>query len=394
MTSDDETVKEQVPQDQRLLQDRDAANNGEDTANPASGPPTTLPDRVITPPPSGSGQDTSRTAPDPLVLERRRLTAERLRIQAEVLDLERKTRELSAREESMRTIDQTGSTTRSMNEADEWVYALYSLQVSEMLVTLNANPLGSSGILRDRLLRALKRNIDPETVWTLEDQPITRFSDEITDKGVQNSFISPPRCGAAATTTMTTTTTITTMATGLLTVNTTPTSTGSYLPMESRPLMSTGVPLGRRRPIPSPRTMQSPTHVRFPPAANSTMSQANHLTHQPGCSPITRDNHDTDSRNGLSRTGSAHYQPAMYERVSKWNFKFSGQDSSKLEPFLRRLEECQVTCGFNDADVLAVMPLILTGAAKTWWTHMKGAIDSYDVLCNALRERFGEPDIE
>ncbi|KAH0549779.1 hypothetical protein KQX54_013997 [Cotesia glomerata] len=188
MTSDDETVKDQVPLDQDPPQDRDPANNGDDPANPAFRPPTTLPGRVFTPPPSTSRQNTPRTEQDSLVLERRRLTAERLRIQAEV---------------------------------------------SEMLVTLNANPLGSSDILRDRLLRALKRNIDPETVWTLEDQPITQFSDEITDKGVQNSFISPLRYGAAATTTMTTTTTITTMATGLLTVNTTPTSTGRYLPMES-----------------------------------------------------------------------------------------------------------------------------------------------------------------
>ncbi|KAH0539853.1 hypothetical protein KQX54_009128 [Cotesia glomerata] len=242
-----------------------------------------------------------------------------------------------------------------------------------------------SDILRDRLLRELKRNIDPETVWTLEDQPITRFSDEITDKGVQNSFISPLCCGAAATTTMTTTTTITTMATGLLTVNTTPTSTGRYLPMESRPLMSTGVPPGRRRPIPSPQTTRSSMLVRYPPSANSTMSQATQHANQPGCSPILRECPDLDPRNSLSRTGGAHYQPAMYERVSTWNLKFSGQDLSKLEPFLRRLEDCQMTCGHNDADMLAVMPLVLTGAAKTCWTHMKRAIDSYDVLCQALR---------
>ncbi|KAH0563759.1 hypothetical protein KQX54_005905 [Cotesia glomerata] len=174
MTLDDETVKDQVPLDQDPPQDRDPANNGDVPANPTFRPPTTLPGRVFTPPPSSSRQDTSRTEQDSLVLERRRLTAERLRIQAEI---------------------------------------------SEMLVTLNANPFGSSDILRDRLLRALKHNIDPETVWTLEDQLITRLSDEITDKGVQNSIIPPPRCGAAATTTMTT------MATGLLTVNTTPTST-------------------------------------------------------------------------------------------------------------------------------------------------------------------------
>ncbi|KAH0551176.1 hypothetical protein KQX54_000507 [Cotesia glomerata] len=184
MSSDDDAVQDQDPP-----QDRNPANN-EDPVIPTTRPPATLPGCVITPPPSSSRQDTSRTEPDPLVLERRRLTAERLPIQAEVTDLER--------------------------------------QVSEMLVTLNANPLGSSDVLRDRLLRALKRNIDPETVWTLEDQPITRFSDEITDKGVHNLFILPPRCGEAATTTMTTTTTITTMATGLLTVKTTPTSTGGY----------------------------------------------------------------------------------------------------------------------------------------------------------------------
>ncbi|KAH0567951.1 hypothetical protein KQX54_016608 [Cotesia glomerata] len=123
MTSDDETIKDQVPLDQDLPQDRDPANNENNPANPASRPPTTLPGRVLTPPPSSSRQDTSRTEQDSLVLERRRLTAERLRIQAEVADR------------------------------------------AEMLVTLSANPLGSSDILRDRLLRALKDNINPET-WS------------------------------------------------------------------------------------------------------------------------------------------------------------------------------------------------------------------------------------
>ncbi|CAG5100600.1 Protein of unknown function [Cotesia congregata] len=74
------------------------------------------------------------------------------------------------------------------------------------------------------------------------------------------------------------------------------------------------------------------------------MSQAAHPANPPGCSPIQREVPELDSRNSLSRTGGAHYQPAM-----------SSQDV---------------------------------------WTHMKGTTDSYDVLCHALRERFGEPDIE
>ncbi|KAH0539851.1 hypothetical protein KQX54_009117 [Cotesia glomerata] len=136
MTSDDKTVKDQVPRDQDPPQDRDPANNGDDLANPAFRPPTTLPGRVFTPPPSSSRQDTSRIEQDSLVLEQRRLTAERLRIQAEVADLERKTRKLSAREQSMRTIDQTGSTTRFMNEADEWVHALNSLQLKQIEIKI------------------------------------------------------------------------------------------------------------------------------------------------------------------------------------------------------------------------------------------------------------------
>ncbi|KAH0552559.1 hypothetical protein KQX54_012410 [Cotesia glomerata] len=347
MSSDDDAVQDQDPP-----QDRNPANN-EDPVIPTTRPPATLPGCVITPPPSSSRQDTSRTEPDPLVLERRRLTAERLPIQAEVTDLERQVRELSAREQSMRTIDQTGSMIRSINEADERVYALNSLQVSEMLVTLNANPLGSSDVLRDRLLRALKRNIDPETVWTLEDQPITRFSDEITDKGVHNLFILPPRCGEAATTTMTTTTTITTMATGLLTVKTTPTSTGGY------------------------RRNHDPICLLACHRGAGDQSRA----HEP---PEVQ-----------CRYSFAYWRRSLPARYVRTRLQVELKVLwTKLEPFLRRLEECQVTCGLNDADVLAVMPLVFTGAAKPWWTHMKGAIESYDVLCQALRERFGEPDIE
>lgn len=74
---------------------------------------------------------------------------------------------------------------------------------------------------------------------------------------------------------MTTTTTITTTVTGRLAVNTTPTNPVRYLLTESRPRMSAANPHGLTRPIPSPRTIRSPPHVRFPLAANSTMSQVN-----------------------------------------------------------------------------------------------------------------------
>lgn len=175
-----------------------------------------------------------------------------------------------------------------------------------------------------------------------------------------------------------------------LTIDTTPTDTRTYFATSIRPRTSTGIstaPTSRiTRADPQVGLLRTGPHVQFPPMANSTVGP--HHDMAPDHSRLD----EADHANQVGH-GGAHYQPAMWERVKKWDLKFSGLEDQSLETFLRRLGEFQTTCGLNDADVLVIMPLVLTGLAKTWWMHRGDHIRTCSELRAGLRKRYGEPDI-
>ncbi|CAG5102818.1 Protein of unknown function [Cotesia congregata] len=112
-----------------------------------------------------------------------------------------------------------------------------------------------------------------------------------------------------------------------------------------RPRMTT-VPL--ERPIPSPRRRNRLNEGLPQPTANSTHLPAHNVTFAPGMAPLGANSpqHSHSEHCVLSGMGGGpHYQPAIYGRVSKWNLKFSGLGSARVESFLNRLDECLTTCG-------------------------------------------------
>lgn len=269
----------------------------------------------------------------------------------------------------------------------DWMGAMSEMQIREFLVTLNANASGPEGVLRDRLARALRRATERNVVWTSDDQP---FSDRELMGAIDRGNITVrvpvgPSLGSMAVTT----TTVTTSQAGRV-VNTT-ISTPARLPrrLEEFGTGVTGVAEDCPRPLPSVRARRVSCGVTFPPSAHSTVMPAPRRSY----SPIRERVPSPRRRTGYSWAGEAHYQPAMYERVAKWNLKFTGHGSGSVETFLHRLDECRETCGLGDADVLSIMPLLLGGIAKIWWGHRKSEVNGYEQFCEELRGRFGEPEV-
>lgn len=130
------------------------------------------------------------------------------------------------------------------------------------------------------------------------------------------------------------------------------------IPSTTWPLLSTDLDTGRTRPI---STLETHGIIIGKPLQRRTM----HVPHR--------------------------YQPAMLEHVANWHLKFSGPEHDRIETFPSRLKECWETSGLNDADILAIIPLLLTTAAKTWWFFKKFQIDMNNQSVIELRIRFGEP---
>lgn len=103
----------------------------------------------------------------------RQTEAERQRLKGEYAEFEEYTRQLTP-QGTMVTTDQAGDhhPTQTLWEG---LYGIPTTQLREMLVTLNANPLGSYEVIMDRLRRAIQRNVDPFVEWTEVNQPTPRI---------------------------------------------------------------------------------------------------------------------------------------------------------------------------------------------------------------------------
>ena len=316
------------------------------------------------------------------------------------------------------------------NATESWIYTLGEIELRRLANAFNINAAGVVPILRDRVVRYIKKragdnNIPWEEDETLDtsqsqirdDQTVSRKPSELSnilDATAFNTYVH-------ATPTATTTSTIMTCAGASYA----PYSQG-YTAAYPGPVAShfanasRFVPVAHQAPsttISSNLATESPPfvphrvisfiaqqsfdymgistpniHSNFNPYAPHNNGGANvyNSTRIPSITSDEEQNFNsapTNSYNHNSRGTNTRVElnRDVSKVVRQWNLKFNGSSKASAENFLTRLNECRIFSPLSDIELISALPLLLTGVALQWYRLKKSQWTSWSTFRTAFR---------
>ena len=80
--------------------------------------------------------------------------------------------------------------------------------------------------------------------------------------------------------------------------------------------------------------------------------------------------------------------------LRRYEVSFSGQPKEDVEEFLDKLQDFQDSMRIDDVEIIRLVPVILTGAARYWARPLFRSWSSVQEVAEALRLQYGIPDFQ
>lgn len=95
----------------------------------------------------------------------------------------------------------------------------------------------------------------------------------------------------------------------------------------------------------------------------------------------------TTNRRDYDRRATAQKVQAV-KMLRTWGLKFGGNNQEDPEEFLEKLEDCRITAGVNNHDMINALPCVLEGRVSRWFRTARKEITSWSEFKRMYRNQF------
>ena len=325
------------------------------------------------------------------------------------------------------------------NATESWVYTLGETELRRLANAFNINAAGMVPILRDRVVRYIKKRAGDTNIPWEEDDTLDASQSQIRDDQTVSQKpsdfsnilgVTAYNAHALATSTATTTSTITTCAGASHAAHSQAYTAGYPGPIASQfenasrfvpvthqapstttsnNLTTESPPFFPRRVIPfvtqqsfDYMKMSTPnTHSNFNPYAPHNNGGAN-VYNSTRIPPITSNEEQNSNsvptnpydHNSRGTNTLVELNRDVGKVVRQWKLKFNGSSKASAEDFLTRVDECRIFSPLSDMELISALPLLLTGVALQWYRLKKSQWISCFTFRTAFRSRFGDDNFD
>ena len=156
-------------------------------------------------------------------------------------------------------------------------------------------------------------------------------------------------------------------------------------------------------PFSQPHINPLPPHwaqANVPPTPSVAFEQAPYpprnrdLTREPLYEETARPSFYNGASGGYSLDTSFQRETSTCNLLRRYEVSFSGQPKEDVEEFLDKLQDFQDSLRVEDVEIIRLVPVILTGAARYWARPLFRSWSTVQELAEALRLQYGIPDFQ